>query len=165
MDPASWKLTGVGKFSPSIQVDACSLTLIGELMSQVFSFTWSKLTMEKDIFTPGICGGLPQGDFSSSGLWEGPSEGTIFQPQEFMLINWLSLLNSPIQRSFKTLFPHSKMSDDENDSGKCVATSCNVNSNLDHLIVADKVVIAVLIKPLFLRRRQMDETKSPAKRE
>ena len=164
MDPASWKLTGVGKFSPRIQRDACSLTLIGELMSQVFSFTWSKLTMEKDIFTPGICGGLPQGDFSSSGLWGGPSEGAIFQPQEFMLINWLSLLNA-LQRAFKTLFPHSKMSDDENDSGKCVATSHNVNSNLDHLIVADKVITAVLIKPLFLWRREMDETKSPAKGE
>ena len=61
-DPASWKLTGEEKSMPTtqvntcslkltvelmkpIQMDACSLNLIGYLMIQVFPFTWSTLTM------------------------------------------------------------------------------------------------------------------------
>ena len=66
----------------------------------------------KEIFTSGLWGGLLQGKFSMGG----PSKGNIFQPQEFMLILWLLLLKA-LQRSFKTLFPCSKISDDENDFG------------------------------------------------
>ena len=73
MDPASWKLTGMAKLSPTIQADACSLKLIGELTIQVF-------------FTSGLWGGLSRGSFSTSGLWGGLST------QEFMLTIWLLLL-------------------------------------------------------------------------
>ena len=46
MDPASWKLTGEEKSRPTTkQVNACSVKLIGELMIQVFYFTWCALFM------------------------------------------------------------------------------------------------------------------------
>ena len=44
-DPAPPKLTAKAKLRSTIQVDACSLKLISKLMTQVFSFTWSKLTI------------------------------------------------------------------------------------------------------------------------
>ena len=41
------------------------------------------------------------------------------------------------------MFPHSKISDDEKDFGKCVTASHHVNANLDQ-VVTDRVVTAVL---------------------
>ena len=69
-----------------------------------------------------------------------------------MLIIWLMLLKV-LQRSFKTLFPSSKISDDENNFGKCVPTSHHVNANLDQLVTG-KVVTAVLHQAfVFLEER------------
>ena len=90
----------------------------------------------------------------------GPSDGNIFQPQELMLIICLSLLKAP-QRSFKALFPHSKISDDEKHFGKCVTASHHVNANL-YQLVTDKVIALPYIKPLLFWRREMDMNKSPA---
>ena len=91
----------------------------------------------QDFFTSGLWEGLLQGKFSTSQLWGRPSNGNIFQPQEFILIIWILLLKV-LQRSFKSLFPHSKISD-ENDFGKCVTTSHHVNANLDQLVTGCKI--------------------------
>ena len=55
---------------------------------------------------------------------------------------WLLLLKA-LQRAFKTLFPGSKISDDEDKFGNCVNTIHHVNANLDQLVTV-KVVTAVL---------------------
>ena len=62
MDPASWKLTGEEKLRPTTQVNACSLKLIGELNPSFFLYL-AQIDHDgepKDLFTPGLWGGLPQ---------------------------------------------------------------------------------------------------------
>ena len=66
-----------------------------------------------------------------SGLWRGPPEGNIFQPQEFMLTIWLLLLKAQ------------QINGDEKGFGKCVTTSHYVNTNLDQ-VVTGKVGTAIL---------------------
>ena len=63
------------------------------------------------------------------------------------------LLLKALQRSFKMLFPCTKISDDENKFGKCVTISHQVNGNLDQLVTG-KVVAAVLHQAIvFLEKR------------
>ena len=62
-----------------------------------------------------------------------------------------------LQRSFKTLFSHSKISDDENNFGKCVMTSHHVNANL----VTGKVVAAAVCQAIdFLEKRDGQDQQS-----
>ena len=79
--------------------------------------------------------------------------------QEFMLIMWLLLLKV-LQRSFKTLFLCSRTSDDENNFGKCVTTSHNVNADIDQLVTG-KVVTAVIHQAIvFLQKRDGQDQES-----
>ena len=94
----------------------------------------------QDFFTSGLWGGLLQGKFPSNNYVEDCPKETSFK-NEVLSIMWL-LLQKALQRSFKTLCPHSKISD-EIDFGKCVSTSQHVNANLDQLVTG-KVVTAVL---------------------
>ena len=49
--PTLMKVDWGGKLRPTIQVDAYSLKLIEEPTIQVFSFTWSKLTMMESLMS------------------------------------------------------------------------------------------------------------------
>ena len=105
---------------------------------------------QQDFFTSGLWRGLLHGKFSTSKLLGGPvtHQGNIFQPQEFISIMQLLVLKA-LQRSFKTLFPSSKISDNESNLGKCVTTSHHVNASLDQLVIG-KVVAAVLHQAIVL---------------